>query len=242
MSDFFRFPHTPHLAWLGPGQPRDDKVLPPSDVKALLAGEVVVEEKVDGANIGFSTTETGELRVQNRGRYLDREHSHPQFRHLWSWLPRRETELVDALWPNLILFGEWCYAVHSVVYDRLPDWFLGFDAYDRETGTFWDTPRRDALLAELRLHPVPRLAKERFSVEDLERLLVAGRSRVGGSAMEGIVVRQESGDFTAARAKLVRAEFTQAIEEHWSRGPLRRNKLAEGAAATIPPTPPRLQP
>lgn len=47
--------------------------------------------------------------------------------------------------------------------------------------------------------------------------------------MEGVVVRQESGSFTTARAKLVRAEFAQAIGEHWSRGPLRRNKLAEGA-------------
>lgn len=233
MSDFFRFPHTPHLAWLGPGQPRDDKVLPPSEVNALLAGEVVVEEKVDGANLGFSTTETGELRVQNRGRYLDREHVHPQFRPLWSWLPARESELLDALWPNLILFGEWCYAVHSVPYDRLPDWFLGFDVHDRETGTFWDAARRDALLAELRLPPVPRLARGRFSMDDLVRM-AAGRSRVGGSAMEGIVVRKESGGFTTARAKLVRAEFAQAIEEHWSRGPLRRNELAQGAVTARP--------
>ncbi|NLZ78249.1 MAG: DNA ligase, partial [Gammaproteobacteria bacterium] len=27
MSDFFRFPHTPHIDWLGEGMPRDDKVL-----------------------------------------------------------------------------------------------------------------------------------------------------------------------------------------------------------------------
>jgi hypothetical protein len=44
MTDFFRFPHTPHLAWLGPGVPRDDKVLAPAEAQALLAGEVVVEE------------------------------------------------------------------------------------------------------------------------------------------------------------------------------------------------------
>jgi hypothetical protein len=44
MTDFFRFPHTPHLAWLGEGSPRDDKVLLPNEVAALLAGNVVVEE------------------------------------------------------------------------------------------------------------------------------------------------------------------------------------------------------
>ncbi|HBL31431.1 MAG TPA: DNA ligase [Acidobacteria bacterium] len=226
MSEFFRFPHTPHLAWLGAGSPRNDKVLTPAEAEELLAGEVVVEEKVDGANIGFSTTESGELRVQNRGSYLGRSPVHPQFRPLWSWLPAREEELANALWPNLMLFGEWCYAIHSVSYGRLPDWFLGFDIYDRETSTFWATARRDALLASLQLHPVPHLARGHFSTPDLSRIL-AGPSRLGGDMMEGVVVRQEAGSCTTARAKLVRAEFAQAIEEHWSRGVLRRNRLAE---------------
>jgi hypothetical protein len=138
MSDFFRFPHIPHLAWLGPGQPRNDKVLAAAEAEALLAGEVVVEEKVDGANIGLSTNERGEVRVQNRGHYLDREQTHPQFRPLWSWLAAREAELADRLWPNLVLFGEWCYAVHSVVYDRLPDWWRSFAC------TLFRVWRRDA--------------------------------------------------------------------------------------------------
>lgn len=228
MTDFFRFPYTPHLEWLGEGEPRDDKVLSLAEVEGLLADEIVVEEKIDGANIGLSTTEDGELRVQNRGSYLDPIHAHAQFRPLWSWLPARASTLVNALWPNLVLFGEWCYAVHSVAYDRLPDWFLGFDVYDREAGRFWDSARRDALLTDLRLNPIPRLAEGRFSIAKLDQLL-SGTSRVGEGAMEGVVVRQESGGFTTARAKLVRAEFAQAIDEHWSRGPLRRNKLAEGA-------------
>lgn len=228
MTAFFRFPHTPHLAWLGEGQPRDDKVLATPEAQELLAHEVVVEEKLDGANLGFSITDEGELCAQNRGSYLDRDHAHPQFRPLWSWLSARESAIANALWPNLMLFGEWCYAIHSVVYDGLPDWFLGFDVYDRKLDRFWDSERRNALLTELRLHPVPRLAKSRVSIEQLNQLL-SGASRVGGSTIEGLVVRQEGDGFTTARAKLVRAEFTQAIDEHWSRGPLRPNALARGA-------------
>lgn len=53
MSEFFRFPHTPHLAWLGKGESRDDKVLSQAEAKAFLAGPVLLEEKVDGANLGF---------------------------------------------------------------------------------------------------------------------------------------------------------------------------------------------
>jgi len=227
---FFRFPRTPHLAWLGAGQPRDDKVLAPDEAEALLASEVVVEEKVDGANIGFSTGEDGALRVQNRGSYLDPRHAHPQFRPLWGWLRTRDSALVEALGPDRMLFGEWCYAVHSVVYERLPDWFLGFDVYDRSLGTFWDGARRDALLADLRLHPVPRISRGHFTREALEQLL-SSPSRLGDGGVEGVVIRRESGGSTTARAKLVRAEFTQAIDAHWSRGPLRRNELAAGATA-----------
>jgi hypothetical protein len=62
---FFRFPHTLHIAWLGKGQPRDDKVLPRAEAEALLAGVVVLEEKVDGANLGFSLGDDAEVRVQH---------------------------------------------------------------------------------------------------------------------------------------------------------------------------------
>jgi len=229
MTTFFRFPHTPHLAWLGQGLPRDDKLLAHDEAAALLAAEVVVEEKVDGANIGFSIGEDGELQVQNRGSYLDQGHAHPQFRPLWTWLPAREPSLVDALWPDRMLFGEWCSAVHSVPYARLPDWFLGFDVYDRSVEKFWDSSRRDALLTTLGLHPTPLIARGHFTLEAIEQLL-ASPSRVGDSGVEGLIIRRESGGFTAARAKLVRAEFTQAIDEHWSRRPIRRNALANGAA------------
>ena len=51
MTAFFRFPHTPHIAWLAPGVPRDDKVLSPADAAEVLAGEVVVEEKLDGEGV-----------------------------------------------------------------------------------------------------------------------------------------------------------------------------------------------
>lgn len=70
MTDFLRFPHTPHLAWLGSGTPRDDKVLSPAEAQTLLAEAVVIEEKLDGANLGLSISPDGTLWAQNRGQYL----------------------------------------------------------------------------------------------------------------------------------------------------------------------------
>ena len=221
MSEFFRFPHTPHLAWLGQGQPRDDKVLSLDDVAAFLDGEVLVEEKVDGANLGFSVDDEGELRAQNRGSFLDPERCHPQFKSLFSWLAPRREALADALFPDLMLFGEWCYAIHSVAYTRLPDWFLAFDVYDRAEGRFWSAVRREALVRELGLAAVPQLGAGRYDLAGLMGLLAS--SRLSDAPAEGLYLRRDEGEWLAARAKLVRPEFTQAIEEHWSRGPLRVN-------------------
>jgi hypothetical protein len=226
MNSFFRFPHTPHVAWLGPGKPRDDKVLSPREVSELLAGEVVVEEKIDGANLGFSVGEDGTLRAQNRGSYVDLDAPKGQWKPLKRWLSTRRHALVDALGQHLMLFGEWCYAVHSIRYLRLPDWFLAFDVYDRATGEFWSVDRRNALAASLDLVTVPELSRGRHTLESLERLL--GASRLTDGPAEGLYVRREAGGVLKARAKLVRAEFVQAIDEHWSRRPLEENRLAPG--------------
>jgi len=121
LTDFFRFPHTPHLAWLGEGSPRDDKVLSPAEVGALLTGNVVVEEKLDGANIGFSLAANGSLRAQNRGQYLTNPYT-GQFARLPAWLAQHEEGLQAVLQTNLILFGEWCAARHSLDYVKLEDW------------------------------------------------------------------------------------------------------------------------
>jgi hypothetical protein len=221
--DFFRFPHTPHLAWLGAGQPRGDKLLGLSEVGELLARELIVEEKVDGANVGLSVDDTGTLRVQNRGSYLEPAHSHPQFKPLWRWLEPRAQSIAEALGPDLILFGEWCYAAHSLSYSRLPDWLLAFDIYSRTQGRFLCVRRRDELLGQLGLSVVPRLAQGRFDLAGLRGLL--GNSRVGDSPAEGIYVRADEGDWLWGRAKLVRPEFAQAIQEHWSQRPVRPNQV-----------------
>jgi len=223
-SEFFKFPHTPHLVWLSKAAPRADKVLGPVEAKAFLNGDVVVEEKVDGANVGFSVTEDGDLAVQNRGTMLG-PGAHPQFQALWPWLAKHREGLVEALGSDRMLFGEWCFAVHSVKYTRLADWFLAFDVYDRKVKRFWSSSRRDALLADLGIAPVPNVARGRFSVPGLIGLL--GSSRLTEGPMEGLYVRREDAEWLVDRAKIVRAEFVQSIEEHWSSKKLEKNRVVD---------------
>lgn len=220
MSDFFRYPHIPHIAWLAKGEPRDDKVLSSTDVHAILAGEVVLEEKLDGANIGLSLSADGNIRVQNRGQYLTEPYA-TQFSRLPVWLAQHGNKITAELPSDLILFGEWCAARHSLDYSALPDWFILFDVYDRGCGKFWSTCRRNAMAVRIGLAVVPILSRSKVTITDLEVLLTTQSSRYRVGPIEGIIIRRESVDWCEARAKLVRADFTQAIGEHW------RNRFVE---------------
>lgn len=223
-ADFFRFPHTPHLAWLGEGSPRDDKVLLPNEVTVLLAGDVVVEEKLDGANLGLSLTLDGNLRAQNRGQYLAEPHA-GQFARLPAWLAQHGEALRSALTPSLIVFGEWCAARHSLDYAALPDWFLFFDVYDRSEGRFWNSSRRNALASAAGLVTVPQVLQGKATIPALKKLVANTTSRYRAGALEGVVIRRESADWCEARAKLVRPDFTQAISTHWRKRALEWNSI-----------------
>ena len=224
MTDFFRFPHTPHIAWLASGAPRDDKVLSPCEVAELLSCDVVIEEKLDGANLGLSVSSDGVLRAQNRGQYL-LQPFHGQFARLGPWLAAHEDRLFDALGTHLIAFGEWCAARHSLDYASLPDWLLVFDVYDRVTGRFWSTARRDAWAAQLGLMTVPRLHTGHVDVRQLREWVHVRRSQFRQGPLEGLVIRRENADWLEQRAKLVRADFTQAIEGHWRSRALQWNHV-----------------
>lgn len=227
MVDFFRFPHTPHIDWLGDGTPRDDKVLSPPVVDRLLAGKVLVEEKLDGANLGISINSDGELRAQNRGQYLV-EPFGGQFSRLTGWLVQHENSLKQHLSTDWILFGEWCAAKHSLGYNQLPDWFLIFDVYDRKKECFFSCRRRDELAEKLGLVSVPRLFEGQISLSGLKQLLSSASSYYRQGAPEGLIIRRDKGLCCEHRAKLVRADFAQSIEAHWSRRLLEWNQIKYG--------------
>ncbi|RQO82213.1 RNA ligase family protein [Acidovorax sp. FJL06] len=223
-GDFFRFPHTPHLAWLGKNTPRDDKVLSHTEAQALLESDVIVEEKLDGANLGLSLALDNTLRAQNRGQYLAKPHA-GQFARLPSWLTQHGEALRSVLTPNIIVFGEWCAARHTLDYAALPDWFLLFDVYDRRAGRFWSSARRNALAHSARLATPPQVACGRYTVSSLKKLVATRASHYRDGPLEGVIIRRESAQWCDSRAKLVRADFTQAIEIHWRKRAIEWNRL-----------------
>lgn len=221
-DDFFKFPSTPHLATLDGVEIRGDKVLPESERDEFLKQNLVVEEKVDGANLGISFDSDGNIQAQNRGGYLHLPGS-GQWKRLDGWLAPRPDVLFEHLSDHLILFGEWCFAQHSVFYDHLPDWFLGFDIYDKRFGRFFSAERRDALLMEMCIAQIPEVARGRFTYLEIQKLL--SKSILGDQPAEGLYLRFDQGEWLEQRAKLVRPAFIQSVEQHWSRSAIRPNRL-----------------
>ena len=237
---FHKFPHTPHLLWLGAGVPREDKLLAPIEAQAFLKNPVIVEEKVDGANLGLSVGPDGRIRAQNRGNYLAPGQGQPQWNPLWAWIAQRADSLAEKLGPDLMLFGEWTYALHSIAYSDLPDWLLAFDVYDLKSKRFWSVDRRNAFAKDLGIQTVPEIFRGHIALDQASDLI--GNSRLGAPRMEGLYLRSESDGHLQQRAKVVRAEFKQQIEEHWTRRALIKNRLrpapAQPGLHPHPPTAP----
>lgn len=224
MNDpFVKFPSTPHLAILTGHSVRDDKVFSVEQRGEFLRHEIIVEEKVDGANLGISFDGKGICRCQNRGAYIQAPFV-GQWKGMGAWIDEHRAPLFDVLTDQYILFGEWCRAVHSVFYDNLPDWFLGFDLYDRTSERFLSPQERDRLIGDAGLEKVPQLERGVFNLHDLEAMM--GTSRIGHHNAEGVYLRSANDKSHAQRAKLVRPEFVQSIHEHWSRREIRYNQLA----------------
>lgn len=146
-----------------------------------------------------------------------------QWKKLSEWLAPRTETFFEHLFGRYILFGEWCYAKHTVFYDRLPDWFLGFDIYDREKGRFLSCSRRDEFFRTIRICPVPTIRCGHFTLSELSELLL--QSMLGDYPGEGIYIRYGHGGWLAQRAKLVYPAFIQSIEQHWSGKDIEPNRL-----------------
>jgi hypothetical protein len=252
-----KYPRTPHVegSRLQPG----DEDLAAVPFSVIAGRPLVVEEKVDGANSAISFDADGALFLQSRGHFLTGGYRERHFGPLKAWAATMREALWTALSDRHIMYGEWCYAKHTVYYNQLPHYFLEFDILDRRTGAFLSTPERAALLRNSGVVSVPVLhAGAMTSPTDLCAL--AGPSRfksptwksrlcdeVAGQGldaervmsetdtsdlMEGLYIKVEQHDRVAERYKWVRAGFLQAVAlsgSHWLDRPIISNTLAPGA-------------
>ncbi|CAF3954093.1 unnamed protein product [Rotaria sordida] len=189
---------------------------------------VVITEKVDGANMGFSLSVDRELVVQNRSHYITST-SHAQFRPLYNWVETHREGLYNILdrdnsFPErYILYGEWVVATHSIPYSRLPDRFLAFDLYDRQTQTWADRDTLERLLEGTNIYLVPIMYRGPRPIDNVLKEMVHHPSQFYDGPVEGIYVKEEQNGQVINRGKIIRSDFIAGITEHWDKAPIRKN-------------------
>ncbi|KAJ8502775.1 hypothetical protein ONZ45_g11441 [Pleurotus djamor] len=224
----YKFPRTPHLLNLGAAT--SDDVYFDALPSAPSNARVVITEKVDGANLGFSlSSDRSKIIVQNRSHYVNSS-THEQFKKLGHWVEQHDTDLRHLLdrdpyfSERYLLFGEWMYATHSISYTHLPDRFIVFDLYDRTTNSFLDTKTLRSLVSHTSLFMVPTVYEGPMPSEAELREMVQRLSAFYDGRVEGVYLKIESSDKVLSRGKVVRADFI-AGNEHWTKGGLRVNGM-----------------
>lgn len=237
-DDFVKYPRTPHL--FGSKGTDDDKHLSAKDSAAFVADpSLVVEEKLDGTNVGIHFSSAGRMVLQCRGHEITTG-MHPQYDLFKQWTTGKRPALEAMLGDRHILFGEWLYAKHSVHYRALPHYFFEFDIYDKQARCFLDLRTRLAMLADTGIATVPVVHQGAATEPQLRALI--GPSRYDSvfdnpltgrpdNVMEGLYLRTEANGRVTGRAKIVRPEFVEKVKqsEHWQHTAMVPNELADGA-------------
>src|SRR5262245_54851062 len=168
-DDFLKYPRAPHL--FGSRGTSDDKHLGPRESRAILAdASLIVEEKLDGTNVGIHFGRDGRMVLQCRGHEITAG-MHPQYDLFKQWATAKTTMLEAMLADRFVLYGEWLYARHSVHYRALPHYFFEFDIYDKREQRFLDLAARLRMLEGTGIHTVPVVHRGIANEDQMRRLI-----------------------------------------------------------------------
>lgn len=231
-DQLIKFPRTHHLfdpREFNKGCPcvvsRDDLLMNPKEREAFLNTHIVIQEKIDGANLGFSMDSNKKILAQNRSHYVNSS-THEQFKKLDKWISDHYNDLSNVLEDGkYILYGEWCYARHGIYYDDLPDYFIAFDIYDRYNGKFLSTTKFYIQLSKgPSLHYVPIITSGVFTrLEDVNKLL-KHKSEFTDGNIEGIYIRKEDDNYLIDRCKVIAPSFMDFFDVQWTKKKFLENK------------------
>jgi hypothetical protein len=249
-------PAYPRVAHLVAGRgTRDDLVLGPTEVADLLAQPVVVEEKLDGANVVL-WLEAGQVTCALRSGpgAMDRA---GQLGPLRAWLAQHDEAVRRVVADGSALYAEWLLLTHSVSYNRLPGYLVALDLWRAESsplpvlapespgggrspgartspggpgpGQFVGVDERNQVCRAAGLATPPELWRGVAGTAAVVEGLM-GPSTWGPEPMEGVVVRR-LGEGAPRLAKILRAGFDRLDDDGWRQGRRPRNRLADQEAS-----------
>ena len=203
-----KYGRTFHLP-TSPGVGSDDKII--QDLTHLRAAdEVVFTEKMDGEN---TTIFSGgcHARSPDSGYHASRD-----------WMKAYAAGISPSLSSDERIVGEYLFAKHSVAYDELPSYFLGFAWIVGNEVQSWDETL--GRFEELGVMPVPVLQQGKFDDAAVNSVL----NLMDLSTQEGFVVRTIApfleSDMATHIAKYVREGHVQS-DIHWTKAQIVKNGL-----------------
>lgn len=216
------YPRVPHLT--ASGGTGDDRRLTPASRTRLLSRELLVEEKLDGANVVIWPTDGWvDCALRSGPGAMDRA---GQLGPLKAWIAGHGEALRSVLGSDTAMYAEWLLLRHTVAYDRLPSHLVVLDLWTADG--FADPDERTARCETAGIAVPPVLHRGRVAdVGMLEDM--TNRSAVASGPAEGVVVRPLDAS-TPRVAKLLRPGFERLDDDAWAGG-RPHNLLAEGSAA-----------
>jgi len=208
-----KYPRTMHLPW-SLGVQNDDKVIHSLD--NFVGKRVIITEKMDGENATLYSD-------HYHARSLDSKH-HPSR----DWIKSFHSVVKYSIPENWRVCGENLYAEHSIKYDALPSYFMGFSIWsDENICLSWDETMEYFSL--IGITPVNIWYDGQF--DDFLANHDTFDKKVQGN-IEGYVVRVAEAfsynDFSTRVAKFVRKGHVQT-DEHWMHKPVIPNTLKHEA-------------
>ena len=195
-TDFVKYPRTYHLPW-SPGMNKDDRMM--TSLDRFVGKRVIVSEKADGENTTLYPHYLHARSIDGR--------NHPSR----NWVKNYWGQICGDIPEGFRICGENLYAKHSIAYNNLPSFFLGFSMWNGLTCLSWDETLD---YFELMGIITPRIMYDGIWDENLVRNL-----KIDTEVQEGYVVRiadsYEYGDFRNVVGKWVRQGHIAPSSHHW---------------------------
>ena len=212
-----KYNRTFHVPW-SPGGTNDDKRA--DNTSHLINIPIIITEKMDGSNTS----------LESHGCF-SRSHAGPPTHASFDGLKALHASIKYKIPQGVQLFGEWCFALHSIAYELLPGYFMLFNVRDLTSNAWCSWETVELWAEEVGVPTVPVLFKGQVSSEaelmKISQSFMNQPSTCGG-IREGVVIRvaHEFLDeiFDISVMKCVRNNHVQT-SEHWKDQEITKNKL-----------------
>jgi len=205
-----KYPRTYHLPF-STGLSNDDRKVDDDWKQYIINQPIVITEKLDGSNSC----------ITRDGVYA---RSHATFtENLWDRNLTEKGGLYDKIKHSIAkhecIYGENLYGIHSIEYNKLPDYFFMFSARYNDNFYSWEDTKYLCELLDISLVPVLYEGKV-TSCEQLETVIteLMEHGSEYGDTIEGVVVRNVNkfhvNDFSKYVCKYVRENHVQT-DAHW---------------------------